>query len=64
MKNSKKKRLLYEQGMRHYANKKPVRLYPAFIEFTGKSKRDKDGRQLGRTLRHLWRGNAHVRAKV
>ncbi len=49
---------------RRYANKPEVRLYGDFEEYNGASKRDDDGKQLARSLRHLWDGNRHVRARV
>ncbi len=64
MSRSKKKRLLFEQGKRRYANKPSVILYPDVVELIGTQKRNQDGKRIGRSLRHRWNGNAHVRAMV
>ena len=65
MKNSKKKRLLFEQGKRRYAVKKPFGLYPGLeLLPAGTPTRNYKGEQIARRIKHLWDGNSHPRAKV
>jgi len=61
MKNSKKKRLLFEQGKRRYAVKEAFELYPYANRVIGRKERNNYSY---RTMKLVWDGNRHPQMRI